>query len=282
MSNVKIFADSTSDLTKELYETYDISVVPLYVNFYESSYKDKIDLTTEELYRKVDEFGILPKTAAPSPSDFYNAFKPYIDKGLDIIYIGLSSKLSSAIQNASIAAAELPEGKIEIIDSLNVSSAIGLLLLEASDLAKRNFSLKEISSEINNLVSKVKTTLVLDTLDYVYKGGRCTSIESFFGSILKIKPILRLVDGNVIVGEKLRGKREKTINALLELVLKNAENINLKRLSISHSLCISDAKFLKKQLEERLKLKDIIITDAGCVISSHCGPGTVGIMYISK
>jgi DegV family protein with EDD domain len=153
MNKVKIFTDSTCDLSDSLLSENNISVVPLYITFNDSSYKDRVDMTTEELYAKVDELGILPKTSAPTPIDFFDAFKPYIDEGCDIVYIGLSSKLSSTIQNATLATQQFPEGRVNVIDSLNLSTGIGILVLKAADMQSQGMAASEIAENIRQIVS---------------------------------------------------------------------------------------------------------------------------------
>jgi len=282
MNNVKLFTDSTCDLSTKLLNKYNISIVPLYVNFDGYGYKDLLELTTEELYVKVAEKNKLPKTSAPSPTDFYNAFKPYIDNGQDILYIGLSSMISSTINNAILASNEFPEGRIKIVDSMNLSSGIGLLVLKAADFVSIGMELNTVAERIEALVPKVRTAFVIDTLDYLYKGGRCSALQNIFSSVLKIKPVISVVDGKMIVREKIRGKREKVLTTLLNSVLKEKGTIDLRRIMVTHSMSDEDAKFLKKQLESSVNAEEILITDAGCVISSHCGQNTVGILYIDK
>jgi DegV family protein with EDD domain len=281
MSNVKIFTDSTSDLTPEIISIHDISIIPLYVNFEEKSYMDGVNITTRELYEKVSQYGVLPKTSAGSPSDFYNAFKPYIDAGKDIVFIGLSSGLSSHLQNAMLAANELPEGRIHIVDSLNLSSAIGLLVMKAVDFKNQGLRASEIAYKVRQLVPKVKTAFIIDTLDYLYKGGRCSALSNFVGGVLKIRPIVKVVDGKMILAQKLMGKREKALNTMLSSVIKEKDSIDMDRMMVTHSIS-GDAEYLKNELKKNLPVKDIIETQAGCVISSHCGPNTIGILYIEK
>lgn len=279
MSNIKIFTDSTSDLTPEIIKQADISVVPLYVNFNQASFIDGVNITTKELYEKVEAYGSIPKTSAGSPMDFYNAFKPFIDQGKDIVYIGLSSKLSSHLQSAQLAANEFPEGRIHIVDSLNLSSAIGLLVLKAVDFVGQGLGAEEVALRVRALVPKVKTAFVIDTLDYLHKGGRCSAIQNFVGGVLKIRPIVKVVDGQMILGQKLMGKREKALNTMLSSVIKEKDIIDNARIMVTHSIS-DDAEYLKEELRKSLLVKEIIETQAGCVISSHCGPNTIGILYI--
>lgn len=282
MNKVKIITDSTSDLSEALLMENNISIVPLYVNFGSESFKDGVNITPDELYNEVKKRNSLPKTAAPSPSDFIEAFKPHIDSGHDIIYIGLSTGFSSTIQNAFTAAAEFPYGRIEVVDSKNLSTGIGLLVMKAVDYVNCGYDVHAVAGKIRELVPKVKTAFIIDTLEYLYKGGRCSALQNLFGSMLRIRPVVQVVNGKMILAQKLMGKRSRVINTMLGNVLKQKEYISTERVFVTHSKSKLDADYLKRELENNLSVKDILITDAGCVVSSHCGPNTVGILYISK
>lgn len=282
MAKVKIYTDSTSDLSQELIKKHDISIIPLYVGFDDNTYRDGVDITTAQLYEKVEELNKLPKTSAPSPLDFVRAFQADIDEGNDILYIGLSTKLSATIQNAKIAASEFSKGKIEIVDSKNLSTGIGLLVMKAVDFRAQKMQVTDIANKLRELVPKVETAFVPDTLDYLYMGGRCSALTNIVGNVLKIRPIIKVKDGGMIVGQKARGKRNKILDTMLNNALKDKDNMDSARVFITHSHGLKDAEFLKEQLEKSLDVNEIIITDAGCVISSHCGPNTVGILYIVK
>ncbi|WP_026895289.1 DegV family protein [Clostridiisalibacter paucivorans] len=280
MNNIHIFSDSTCDLNQEILEKNNISIVPLYVVFDNKTFKDGFDITPKELYEKVDKLNTLPKTSAPSPADFYNSFKPVIDNGDTIIYIGLSSKLSSTIQNAKLAARQFEEGKVKVIDSLNLSTGIGLLVLKAVDYVNLGMSSDEIVKKIEAMVPNVRKSFVINTLDYLYKGGRCNSVQNFIGSVFKIKPIVKVINGGMILGQKPRGKRKKAIDIMLNDLLKN--NIDNSRIIIAHSMDLDNALYIKNQIEKEVNVKDIVLTTAGCVICSHCGPKTVSICYCNK
>ncbi len=282
MNKVKIFTDSTCDLDKQVAKNRNISIIPLYVVFKGQNYKDGIDIKTEELYNKVEKLDELPKTSAPTPIDFYNSFKPYIDDGFDIVYIGLSSKISSTIQNAKLAANQLPENRVKIIDSLNLSGGIGFLVLKACDLLEQGLNASEIEKNITELVPKIRTSFIVDTLEYLHKGGRCSDMQSIIGSVLKIKPIVKVVDGNVVLGQKKRGKRKKIINHLLNSVYKTKNKINTDRIIVGHSMNPKDCEYIKNELKNKLDIKEIIDYNAGCIISSHCGKNTVSIIYSEK
>lgn len=282
MGAVRVISDSTCDLSQELIKKHDIAILPLYVVFDEEAYKDGVDITTEKLYRMVEERNTLPKTSAPSPLDFYNTFKKYIEIGEDIIYIGISSELSATVQNARLAAQGLPEDRIEIVDSLNLSTGIGLLVMKAVDYTGQGFGIHETAQKIRELVPKVRTRFVINTLDYLYKGGRCTALESFFGGLLSIKPVVSVKEGKMLLEDKIRGKREKARNNMLESALADKGKMRKDRVFVTHSMDLEEAKILKDALQEEISGGEIIITDAGCVISSHCGPKTVGILYINN
>ncbi|SET32325.1 EDD domain protein, DegV family [Natronincola peptidivorans] len=282
MSEVQIITDSTGDLSSEILIKKNIAVIPLYVVFEENTYRDGVDINPKELFKKVDETKELPKTSAPTPADFHNIFRPYIETEKSIVYIGLSSNLSSTIQNAKIAAAEFPKDRIHIVDSLNLSAGIGLLALQAVDYAAKGLSAKEIAVEIKETIPKMKSWFMIDTMDYLKKGGRCSSIQSFIGNILKIRPLLKVIDGKIILHQKIRGKKEKTLKAFCEEVLCHKDKMNLNRVVVIHALAEEDALYLKNSLQQALAIKEIVFLEAGCVISSHCGPKTVGIMYALK
>jgi len=282
MNNIKLFSDSTCDLSIDILDKYDISIIPLYVVFNEKSFKDGVNITTKELYNKVDELNTLPKTSAPSPKDFYDAFKPFVERGEDIIYIGLSSELSSTIQNAKLAAEEFEDTNIHIIDSKNLSAGIGLLLLKANDLIHLGMSSDQIVDEINNTTPMIRTSFIVDTFDFLYKGGRCNSIQSLVGGFFKVKPIIKVSEGKIILGQKPRGKKKKALDLVLNHIFKNKDNIDLNRIIIGESISLEDSLYLKNKLEKNNLFKEIILIEAGCVISSHCGKNTTGIYYIEK
>ncbi|WP_058304311.1 DegV family protein [Gorillibacterium timonense] len=280
MRKIKIFTDSTSDLTPKLLERFDIGIVPLYVVFGETSYRDGVDMVPGTLYRLVDETGNLPKTSAPSPGDFLSHFEPFIQDGFDILYIGLSSEISSTIQNATIAANQFEEGRITVIDSRNLCTGIGLQVVQAARLAEEGKTVQEITTYLLNKRGDIESEFLIDTLDYLHKGGRCSSVQALIGNMLKIRPIVKVVDGKMIVPVKIRGKREKALQQLLDNALVNARQMVPGTLYVAHSYALEEAEYLRDELARATGEKDIPITEAGCVISSHCGRQTVGIFYM--
>jgi len=283
MNPVKIFTDSTASLSKELIEKYNISIVPLYVVFDGESYVDGIEIDEEKLYKLIDEKNKIPTTSAAAPLDFEKAFKPWIEDGYDIVYIGLSSELSSTIQNARIAAESFDEGRVYVVDSLNLSSGIGILVLQACEYAQEGMDAKSIYEKVTELVPRVRVSFVIDTLKHLYMGGRCSSLQRWITSALKIHPRIIVSDGKMSVGEKFRGKRKGILNDFLEITRLRKDKIDTHRIFITHSFCPDEEiDYLKEELKAKLPVEEILVTSAGCVIATHCGRKTFGIIYIEK
>lgn len=281
MRKVKIVTDSTSDLNEKEIKELEIAVMPLHVTFNEKSYDDGININVHDLYEKVKETGVLPKTAAITIPEYMEEFKKWIDEGYDVIFTGISKQMSSSMNNAVIAASELnAEDKVKVVDSKNLSSGIGLLVLKAAKLAKAGKSLDEIYNAMIDIAERVRSQFCIDTFEYLHKGGRCTGTQAFFGSMLKIKPIIVVRDGKMSVAKKPHGKKIKALECLLEMITADKDNLDPDVVMITHSCADEDAVYLKKELENRLGLTNVMVTKAGCVISSHCGPGTIGILYI--
>lgn len=283
MGKIKIFTDSTSDLSKEIIEENNISIVPLGVIFGDDLYKDGENITTVELYKKVGELKQLPKTNAPAPGDFHKAFEPFVNDGCDIVYISLSSHLSATYQNALLAKDMFPQGRINVVDSGNLSTGIGILVLKAVGFANQGLSALEIVDKITALVPKVRTEFVIDTLEYLHKGGRCSTVQKFAGGLLKIQPAVKVIEGKMQPSQKFRGKRIKALNGIISTILKDKGNLDLDYVLIPQSLAKEGAQYVVEKVQQELpEIKQIITTEAGCVISSHCGPNTVGLSYIVK
>jgi len=282
MGNLKIFADSTCDLPSDWIGKYDIGIIPLYVTFDQETYKDGIDLETPMLYQKVSEIGKLPKTAAPSPVDFIQAFTPAINEGKDILYISLSSELSSTYQNALIAAAEFPEGRVHVFDSLNLSTGIGLQVMKAYRASEAGQSIGDIMELLHRTRPQVETEFVIDSLDYLYKGGRCSGMQNLVGSLLKIRPVIKVIDGKMTPAYKVRGSREKALHQMLDNALARIDEMDNDLIFVTHSLADEDAVQLQSILQEKTGAREVAISKAGCVISSHCGAKTIGILYTNK
>ncbi|MCR5462494.1 MAG: DegV family protein [bacterium] len=281
MNKVVIFTDSTCDLMPDTIKEFDIKVIPLYVNFKDESFKDGVDMNSTLLYEKVEKTGIMPKTSAATVKDFIDAFTPYIEEGCDIFYTGISSKMSVNMQNVLTASQEFDENRVFVSDSLNLSSDIGLLVLRACKLRDLGKSAKEIKEEIDILAPKVKGGFVIKSMDYLYKGGRCSALSKIFGTILKIKPFIRVKNGSMYVHKKPRGKFHSAIDVMIEEAINDIPNMDTDYIMVTHSKGDEYAPYIIEKLKEKTNIP-IMETFAGCVISSHCGKGTIGILYILK
>jgi DegV family protein with EDD domain len=283
MAKIKFIVDGTEDLPLDYLQANDVAKLPLAVHFNdEKEYLDGIDITTEELYRLVEEKKVLPKTAARSVGDFIEVFDKYLKEGYDyILFFGISSHFSSTVQNALIAAEEF-DGKVFVHDTLNLSSGEGLQVVKAVQWRKEGYSIQSICNMLKELAPKVRSQFVIDSLDYLYKGGRCSGMAFFFGKHLKIHPIIRVIDGKMVVYKKPIGSIRKGLDKLLEIFQEDLPSIDKETIMITKSCAKDSCEYLNQEVSKFIPNKNIMNTDAGCVISSHCGPGTIGILYILK
>lgn len=285
MSKLIITSDSTCDLSKELLEQYDIKIVPLYINVDGKEFKDGVDITTSEMYKLVEEKNTIPKTAATSVGDFIEFFKPFYEEGCEVIYTGISSTMSVTFNNARTAASILNEDgeRIYVVDSGNLSTGIGLLLLKACKARDEGKSAKEVVGIMENLVPKVRSQFVVETLDYLHKGGRCSSVVKFIGNILKLRIQIEVFEKSMRVAKKTIGAMKKALSLMVQDYINNFERNDDEFIFITHSEAEDSKKFILNLLEPvKEKIKNLFITKAGCVISSHCGQGCIGILYIEK
>lgn len=280
MEKIKILADSTCDLSEEILKENNISLIPFYVTIGEEKYKDRETLTTRELYQYVEKHGELPKTSAPTPEDFRRFFQQYVEEGYQIIYISISSDFSSGYQNACLAARDFAEGQVEVVDSRNLSTGIGLLVMKAVDLIKTGKNKTEIINDLNEIIPRVRTAFIIDNMDYLHKGGRCTSLQKFLGNMLKFRVEIRVVDGKMDAASRIRGSKIKALNKLISNLEEDLPDVDTSRVFVTHSMEDEGAEYLKEELAKLNTFAEILETQAGCVISSHCGPGTIGVLYI--
>ena len=280
---VKIISDSTCDLSPELIAKYDIDILPLHILLGEDEYEDGKNITPEQIYSWSDENKTTPKTSAPALTDAIELFKPYIDEGRKIVCFSISSSMSTSGNVMRIAAEELEaEDRITVIDSANLSTGIGLLVIEAAIMAQNNHTVEEIVSAIEALKPNVRVSFVVDTLTYLYRGGRCNAVSAMAGGVLKLHPKIVVENGAMNASKKYRGK----INSAIMTYVKDMEN-DLKearpdRVFITHSGCdCTIVEEVHSYLENLGVFSEILETRAGGVISSHCGPGTLGVLFIS-
>ena len=284
MKEVIITADSTCDLPSQIIEQKNIIITPLTVILGDESYKDGVDVFPKDIYNYVEKTGVLPKTSAVTPAQYYEIFEKASDEGKAVVHIGLSSAISSSYQNACIAASEFDD--VYCIDSKSLCTAMGLLVLKACDFRAKGFDAKKIANRVNSLVPKVSTTFVLDSLEYLHKGGRCSGVAKFSANVLGIKPSIAVdpSTGTLDVAKKYRGKMDVVYKQYINDCLKDINKIDTSRIVIANSGGISPEiiSFAKGVIEGKAKFDEIIFADAKCTISSHCGPKTLAVFYIKK
>jgi len=280
---IKILTDSTSDLSEELLKKHDITVVPLYIHLGEKSLKDKVEASPEMIYEWSDANNATPKTSAPSIGDVIDILQPFDEEGMDIIYLGISSELSTTINVMQLAADELEHAKLHIIDSKSLSTGIGLQLLRVAKMRDAGESVENIIKEIENSVSKVRAGFVVDTLTYLHRGGRCSGATALFAGALKIKPQIAVENGKLDVAKKFRGNIKSVVEKYVDGLMDELKNADEDYIFITHSGGVEDiADDVKDRLEAMNYFKEVHITRAGGVITSHCGPKTLGVLFYSK
>ncbi len=282
MNRIAIVTDSTSDLPKEIARKNAITVVPLKVNFQDKNYTEGVDITNEEFYEKLEESENLPTTSQPSPSDFFEQYEKLIKEGYDsIISIHISDKLSGTRQSALIGGSELG-GKISNftgIDSQQVGVAAGLISIIAAESAAQKKGYDQVLEDVNSAINNIQIYVLVDTLKYLEKGGRIGKARAIAGSLLSIKPILTMVDGEIVDKEKVR-TRKRGIIELIDLVKKYKEAKGSVRYVISHSMALEEAQKLEEGLFSELGVKSDFISEVGSVVGTHIGPGALFIAFL--
>lgn len=283
VSKIKITADSTCDLGVALMERYDIAIQPLHITLGEEAFRDGVDITPDDIYRTYDEKQLLPQTSAPNPGEYIHFFKQWTDEGYEVIHLNLGSGISSSHQNAKLAAAELPG--VYVIDSGNLSTGTGHLVIEAAELAAQHMPAAEIVQTVESLRDKVHASFVIDKLTYLREGGRCSALAAFSASVLNIRPCIEVDTkaGNMDVGKKYRGSMKKVLKKYVSDKLAGRSDIRDERIFITHSGTTDDViEVVKEEIAAVHPFDDVFVTRAGCTISSHCGPHTVGILFMTK
>ena len=280
---VSIVADSTCDLSQELLDKYKVKMIPLHILLGEKEYEDGVDLRPEEIYAWADDHKTTPKTSAPSVETVMQTFRPLLDKGDDIVCFSISESMSTTANVMRLAARQLEaEDRIIVVDSANLSTGIGLLVLEAARMALQGKKAEEIVAETERLKPKVRASFVVDTLTYLHRGGRCNSLEAMAGSILKLHPKIVVSEGKMSSSKKYRGKIDKVILAYAKDMEEQLLQARKERVFITHSGCPEETVLMVKEyLESLSRFEEILLTRAGGVISSHCGPGTLGVLFIA-
>ena len=278
---VIITADSTCDLSQDLLERFSIKTIPLTILLGEESFYDGLDFTPADMYRRYRADGTLPKTSAPSVQQFIDFFRPYIEAGCEVVHLDISSELSSSYSTACIAAAEL--GGVYPVDSRMLSTGVGLLVIEAAECRDRGMEAKEIAEHVSSLTDKVDTSFVLDTLEFMWKGGRCSGVAALGANLLRLKPGLEMSGGKLGVYKKYRGG----INAVYKQYI--TERLAGKSIRPGHIFLTESGEIdpsviaeLEALIRSLVDVREIHHTRAGCTVSSHCGPKTLGVLFINE
>lgn len=283
MERVKILADSTCDLPGVLIERLDIGIVPLYVLLGEQSYRDGVDIDQEMIFDHFDRTGQTPTTSAPSVADLVDAFTPYAGQGRDIVFIGISSEMSGTCQNALLAAQEFPGVTIRVVDSRNLSSGIGLLAARAAERALAGMSAEEIAALVQTETGLVRAGFIIDTLTYLYRGGRCSRLQMLGANALSLKPKIMVRGGSMGPEGKYRGRLQRAAARYAQDTLADLSRIDPGRVFVTHSRCPSDVVgAVMDAVGGAGHFREIYDVNCGCVIASHCGPGTIGVLYMQK
>ena len=281
MSNIKITCDSTCDLPQELYAKYDIEVISLSVALGDELHRDGVDITAPELFAYVKETGVLPKTSAVSMGEYLDVFGKYVNEGKTVIHINLSSELSASHQNALLAAQEL--GNVYVVDSRNLSTGSGHLVLEAALMAAQGMDAPSIVAELNEMKTRVDASFVLQTLEFLQKGGRCSSVAALGARALQLRPEIRVADGTMGVGKKYRGSMEKSVLDYVRGRLEGRDDVDTRRIFVTHShmdqAVVDKVVALVKELHP---FQEVIVAIAGSTICSHCGPNCLGVLFFKK
>lgn len=281
MNKFIISSDSTCDLSKQLLEENDILLVPLTITLGDKQYKDNVDITSPEVLDYVDKTGVMPKTSANSVFDYSDFFKKYVEQGYGILHFNISSEDSACYNNACIAAKEFEN--VYVVDSRQLSTGQGLLVMKACDYKKQGLSLEETRDKIEEVKNKARTSFVLDRLDFLHKGGRCSLTTLLAAKILKIHPYITMVNGSLKVKKKYSGSMVRACEQYVQDLAQEYSSYDKTRVFITHCMAseqIVDA--VRKKVEELFEFDQIIETTAGTTVSCHCGRNTIGVLFIEE
>jgi DegV family protein with EDD domain len=281
MSNIIISSDSTCDLSAELRERYNVSIIPLGVTLGDKTYFDGVDVTPDDIYAHHDKTGELPKTTAANVGDCIDYFKAFADAGKTVIHLALSAEFSSTYNNACLAASEFEN--IYVVDSRNLSTGNGLLVIAAAEMAQNGMEATEIVEKLNQMAACVDASFVIDKLDYLHKGGRCSALAMLGANVLKLKPCIEVKNGKMGVGKKYRGKYGSVLKEYVAERLADIDNIDLDRVFVTHAgVDMEIVNAVVEQVKQTAPFKEVFMTRAGCTISSHCGADTLGVLFVRK
>ena len=277
---VIIASDSTCDLSPELIEKYGIKILPLSVRLGENDYKDGVDVTPDDIYEHYRKTGELPKTAAVNVSDFADFFESATEAGSEVVVFTISALMSSTYNNARLASEDF--NGVYAVDTKNLSTGGGLLVLKAADMAAEGYTAEDIAKACEALTDKVDASFVIDDLEFLYKGGRCSALEKFGANLLKLKPCITVKDAKMGVGKKYRGNFADVLPKYVEDRIGDGSEIEKGRVFVTHAGC--DMNVVNGCVEQvkAVGFEEVLITRAGCTISSHCGQNTLGVLFLRK
>ena len=279
---IKIISDSTCDLSPELVARYNIDVLPLHIILGEEDYLDGQGVTPDEIYRWSDEQRMSPKTAAISVEDAVAAFEPYAQAGDDVIVFTISGSMSSTCNAMRMAAEQVSPEHIHVIDSKNLSTGVGLQVIAAAEMAQQGLPVLEIVEKIKAGRSLVRASFVVDTLTYLHRGGRCSSVAALMGGALKLHPRITVAEGKMSATKKYRGRMDRVIRDYVADLTEDLKKARKEHVFITHSGCDEDTlAAVYGMLDGLHHFDEIHVTRAGGVVSSHCGPGTLGVLFIA-
>lgn len=280
MGKIRIIADSTCDLSQNLINKYDITIIPLNIVLDTKSYMDGMEITPDEIYEWADRMNTTPKTASPELGYIMGILQPMAAAGDDIVFIGISEDMSVTCQTVRMAANELGYDKVWVVNSQNLSTGIGLQVLRAAEYAAQGMDVLELTGKIKEARERVSASFVIDTLTYLHRGGRCSSVSALLGNALKLKPMIAVKNGKMGVAKKYRGRQSLVVRNYVKELEPQLLKADPTRVFITHSGISSE---IEQETFNYLKnlnyFKEIHITRAGGVISSHCGPNTLGVLF---
>jgi DegV family protein with EDD domain len=285
---IVLSADTPCDIGEELKLRYAVSLYPLHIILDEEQYTDGLDITSTELYEAWWKHKLLPRTAAINPEEYQSYFQKFLDQGCDVIHISLGSGLSSSHANAVLAANMLKDkGNVYVIDSCSLSTGFGLLVCEAGERIKAGLPAEQIVNEVSALTQDTRASFILDTLEFMRAGGRCSSITQIGAALMNLKPTILVRNdrqGSMVVGKKYMGKLAPSLMKYVDDQLKGRTDLILDRVFVTHS-CMDDPTTIDRvvaRIKELQPFREIFVTQASCTISSHCGPNTLGVLFLTK
>ena len=285
---IVLSADTPCDIGEELKLRYAVSLYPLHIILDEKQYTDGLDITSAELYEAWWKHKLLPRTAAINPEEYLSYFQKFLDQGCNVIHISLGSGLSSSHANAVLAANLLKDkGNVYVIDSCSLSTGFGLLVCEAGERIKAGLPAEQIVNEVSALTLDTRASFVLDTLEFMRAGGRCSSITQIGAALMNLKPTILVRNdrqGSMVVGKKYMGKLAPSLMKYVDDQLKGRTDLILDRVFVTHSGMDDPAAIdrVVARIKELQPFKEIFVTQASCTISSHCGPNTLGVLFLTK